>query len=133
MRHKISIAALLLLGTLLLVSPLQSMERAETYFSRATGAATLAYTRTAPAKSQITEVRLHLDGAATQETLTISVDSTGGVTYDVVLYSVDMSGGYTDVVWRPDQPVPLYKGDIFKVDWANTDTATYGLEVLYEY
>ena len=132
MRHKISIAALLLLGTLLLVSPLQSMERKETYFSRVTGSGAIAYTRTSPQKYQITEVRLHLDGAATQETLTISIDSTGGATYDSILYSVAMAGN-TDVVWRPDQPVPLYKGDILKVDWTNTDAATYGLEVLYEY
>lgn len=132
MRHKISIAALLLLGTLLLVSPTQSMERKETYFSRATGATALAYARTSPTKYQITEVRLHLDAEATQDTLVVSIDSTGGAAYDTELYSVDMDGN-TDVVWRPDEPVPLYKGDVLKVDWDNNDTATYGLEVLYEY
>ena len=105
----------------------------ECRFSRKTGAAATAFTLTPEISSinwWVYEVRIHLAGAATQETLTVSIDSDTNAVYDVTLFSQAMAN-LTDVVFRPDQPIPLAPGDTLKVDWANTDTETYGIEVVY--
>lgn len=101
-------------------------------FDRATGSSAINHALTLTERWRLHEVRLHLSSASTQETLTIYIDSGTGTAYDTVLYSVDMSTGYSDVVWRPDQPLYIEADDAVDVTWTNTDGRTYGLEIVYQ-
>lgn len=100
-------------------------------FSRATGSAAIAYTLTQQRVWVLSEVRLHLSAAATQDTLSISIDSNTGAAYDVVLQSQAMNG-VADFTWRPNQKVLLDIGDVLSIAFDNNDSRTYGLEVIYE-
>lgn len=75
---------------------------------------------------------IHLDAAATQETLTVTVD--GGRTasvYDTLLVSEAMSG-IQDLVRTWEGGLDLKEDDEVDTAWANTDSATYGLTVTYQ-
>lgn len=99
--------------------------------SIATGAGVLAHTVAPNRAFRLLEVRLHLSAAATQETLTIIVDSNEGPAYDLVFDSQAMSG-IVDHVYRPAHPAIFMKGDELDIAWLNTDARTYGLEVIYQ-
>jgi hypothetical protein len=101
-----------------------------TKVSRATGAAAIAFELSRDTNWMVYEVRVHLNAAATQDTLTIRIDSSANAVYDAVLYSQDMSG-HADFVWRPTRPIFLQANDQLEVAWTNTDTRTYGVEVIY--
>ena len=99
--------------------------------SAATGAGALAHTL-APARTlRLLEVRMHLSAAATQDTLTLTIDSALGAAYDSVLDSQDMTG-LSEYVFRPTTPVILMKGDEIDFSWTNTDGRTFGLEAIYQ-
>lgn len=97
-----------------------------------TGAAAIASTFTPVRNVYVKSVRVHLSAAATQDTLTIVVDSDKGTAYDAVVVSQAMAG-YADLVWLPDGEFLLEKGDALDVNFTNTDTRTYGVEIAYEY
>lgn len=100
--------------------------------SAATGTGALAHTL-APARTfRLLEVRLHLSAAATQDTLTLTIDSALGAAYDAVLDSPQDMTGLSEYVFRPTTPVILMKGDEIDFAWANNDARTFGLEIIYQ-
>ena len=102
-------------------------------FSIATGATTIAKTLAPGAKFRLLRVELHLSAASTQETFTLTLDAGNGAVYDVLLFSENMA---TDT--PQDLIIPFGKGyefeasDEIDVAWANSDTRTYGLRIVYE-
>lgn len=98
----------------------------------ATGSAALAQTFTPTNQAYLTNVRLHLSAAATQESFSVYIDSAKGAAYDTVLYTVSLVG-VTDVSWAPSGRVLINAGDSVKLAWTNTDTRTWGTEIGYEY
>ncbi|MBE7462870.1 MAG: hypothetical protein HS116_05170 [Planctomycetes bacterium] len=101
------------------------------YVHRATGAASLAITVT-PSGSEweLLALRIHLSGAAAAENLTITLDAAAGAAYDTVVYSKAMSG-LTDVLEVFARPIPFNAGDALVIAWANGNSRTYGLELLW--
>ena len=99
----------------------------------ATGAAALNKSTDALAGGEaLIEVRIHLDApSATAENLVVSIDSGLGATYDQILATQDMNT-LADYRYAPSVPVPLFAGDIIKVAWGNTNTKTYGLEIIWQ-
>jgi len=101
---------------------------------RATGAAAIATSLTPPTRPiELVCVKLHLDivgGVA--ENFTVTVNSATDAVYDTVLFSQDMTA-VTDILWLPNQPVPIVNNDVVDFAYANTNTRTYGLEVIYRY
>ena len=77
------------------------------------------------------EIRIHLDAAsATAENFTVTLDSVGGAAYDAVLFSQDMNA-VTNLVWHPDLGRIFMPGDELDLAWTNTNTKTYGIEVIW--
>jgi hypothetical protein len=77
------------------------------------------------------EVRVHLGAAsATSENFTITLDSVSGAAYDALLFSQDMNA-VTDVVWHLDLGRVFMPGDELDLAWANTNTETYGVEIIW--
>ena len=67
----------------------------------------------------------------TSENFTITLDANAGAAYDVLLYTLDLSSGSTtDLIWFPDEDLYIEPGDALDVAFANTDTGTYGLQVV---
>jgi len=102
------------------------------YSTVATGAAGLAETLAPGVPFSIKEIRLHLNTAATQETFTATNDNgTTADVYDLLMLSQAMSG-VTDV-WATYQEGENRFRATEEIDfaWTNTDTATWGLEVVY--
>ena len=97
----------------------------------ATGTGAIAKSFTAVRNTYLKSVSLHLSAAATQETLTITLDSAKGAAYDTVLFSQAMAG-YADVVWLLDDELLLEEGDIVIATFTNTDARTYGIVIAYE-
>jgi len=80
---------------------------------------------------QLEEVRLHLSavgGAA--ENFTITVDSAKGEEYDIVLSTTAMAGS-ANVQYKPTRPDTFGPGDALSFAYANTNTQTWGLEIIY--
>ena len=98
---------------------------------RATGSAAIAMTIAPGQPFQIDEVRVHLNavGGAT-ENLTITLDSGTSAVYDTVLLTQAMAAA-SDVVWKPDRPYIFNATDEVDIAYANTNTRTYGVEVIY--
>ena len=98
----------------------------------ATGAAALSKTTVALPECQIVTVRMHLGAAsATAENIVVSIDSALGAAWDVEIDAVDMNTK-TDYEYAPSLPIPIFAGDKIKVAWANTNTETYGLEIIWQ-
>lgn len=99
--------------------------------TRATGAAAIATTLAPNTPFQLEEIRVHLSAAAaTVENLTVTVDSGTNAVYDVVLLTQAMNT-VADVVYQPTRPLFFEKGDEIDVAYANTNTRTYGLEIIW--
>ena len=100
----------------------------------ATGAAAIAASLTVPAGNiyQLVAVSVHLDAApTTAEDLTVTLNSAAGAEYDVLLYILDPSiASVTDIFWQADNPVYLGAGDAIDVAYTNTDTGTYGVQIV---
>lgn len=106
-----------------------------TWSSIATGSAAIDYELTPPKTALIKEVRITLDTHAnTAELLVIGLDSGSGSAYDCA-YTSSTTAILTDVshYWATyDPPLTVKLGDTFTVNWPNTTTAIYGLEVIYD-
>ncbi len=99
---------------------------------KSTGAAAIALTLTPVGPIVLTCVKLHLNGVGgAAENFTITINSATGSAYDVVLFSQDMAA-VTDILWVPDQPIPIVNNDPVDFAYANSNTKTYGLEVTYK-
>ena len=77
-------------------------------------------------------MRIHLDavGGVGAGNLIISLDALGGPVYDVVFLTQDMAA-VADLSWLPTRPHSFIAGDIFKVDFANVNDKTFGIEVVW--
>lgn len=80
----------------------------------------------------ITSIRLHLSAAGgAAEDFSVSIDSALGAEYDVNHLALDMTA-VQNLVWRPeDGPLYVAKGDKVSITYANSNSRTYGLEILY--
>lgn len=127
-RFKIILIVLtvLLMGTTAIAAPNRGL------ISYATGAAALSHTFTPTNQVYITNIRLHLSAAATQETFSVYINSAKGSAYDTVLYSKDLTD-LTDVSWIPAGKLLVNANDVITLTWTNTDTRTWGTEIGYEY
>jgi len=104
-----------------------------------TGAAAVDHNAAPGRPFRIVGVRMHLSAApTTSENFTVALNDGTGADYDVVLYKRDLSvGSVTDLVLSGED-LSLEEGHIFKstdsidIDWANTDTRTYGTVLLLE-
>lgn len=95
-----------------------------------TGAGVMASTIAPTAPVSLVAVKLHLDAAGgTAENFTITIDSARGVEYDCLLFSQDMET-VTDVLWVLEEPLPILDGDELELAYANTNSRTWGLEVI---
>jgi hypothetical protein len=97
-----------------------------------TGAAAISYTFAPGKKISFEELRLNLSAAsATAENFVITLKSHKGTAYDVVLYSRDMNT-VQDLVYIPERVHQLEDGDSLLFEWTNTNTRTYGMEIVYK-
>jgi hypothetical protein len=101
---------------------------------RATGALAIATSLTPPTRPiELICVKLHLSAAGgAAENFTVTINSATNAVYDVLLFSQDMTA-VTDIFWLPNQPIPIVNNDVVDFAYANTNTRTYGLEVIYRY
>ena len=99
---------------------------------RATGAAAITTSLTVINPSELVCVKLHLSAAGgAAENFTITNDTTHVAdVYDTVYFSQDMNT-VTDILWVPDQPIPLNPGDVLDFAYNNANTRTYGLEIVH--
>ena len=99
---------------------------------RATGAAAIAFSITPPDQAiEIIAVKLALSAAGgAAENFTVTVNSATLAAYDVVLFAQDMNA-VQDLMWLPNQPVPVLNKDVIDFAYNNGNTRTYGLEVIY--
>lgn len=80
---------------------------------------------------QLLEIRYHADGASAAEDLTITLDANAGAAYDAVLHTKAMSG-LTDYYYNFASEMRFFgAGDKLVFAHTNTNTATFGLEVVY--
>lgn len=99
---------------------------------RATGALAIASSLTPTGPIVLVSVRLHLSaaGGTASENFTVTVNSATDAVYDTVIFSQDMNA-VQDLLWVPEQPIPIVNCDVLDFAWANANTRTYGLEVVY--
>ena len=98
---------------------------------RATGAAAIAATLAETGPIELICVKLHLSAAGgVAENFTVTVDSATNAVYDTVLFSQDMNT-VQDILWLPDRPIPIVNDDEIDFAYPNTNTRTYGLEVIW--
>jgi len=98
---------------------------------RKTGAAAMAESLTPTGPMSVVSVKLHLSAAGgVSENFTITTNSVAAAAYDTLLFSQDMNTA-TDVLWVPEQPIPITNNDVLDFAYANTNTRTWGLEVTY--
>ena len=98
--------------------------------TNATGAVAIA-TTLAPARAfQLLEVRVHLSDAGGAGNLTATVDAAAGAAYDLNIITQDMTA-ITDYVWQPSYPMFFASGDEIDFAWANANTRTYGLTIIF--
>jgi hypothetical protein len=99
----------------------------------ATGAAAIDIDRQMGVPYKLAEVRLHLSATTTDlANLTIAIDSSLGAAYDVLIVKPTGTDLTTITDWRyaPEVPPLIFPGDVLKIDWANTGTKTYGIEII---
>jgi hypothetical protein len=101
---------------------------------RATGAAAISLSLTPPTRPiELICVKLHLSAVGgAVENFTVTVNSATAPAYDVVLFSQDMNA-VADILWLPNQPIPIVNNDVIDFAYNNANTRTYGLEVIYRY
>jgi hypothetical protein len=102
--------------------------------AKATGASTVALTHTCADDDELISLTCKLSSAPTTAgAFTITLDANAGTAYDTVLYSVDPSvTSATSIFWYPDKRLRFDAGDIIKVDYANADARTYGVQLYYD-
>lgn len=100
-----------------------------------TGSAALDFELTALRPVEIREARLHIDAVSgTAEAFVIQLDSGKGSGYDVIYMpaATTVTAAALDywLVFSP--PIILSEADSLQINWANTNTNTYGFELIYE-
>jgi len=98
-------------------------------FATATGSSAI-NTSIAPAsRGVLLALTLHLSAAGgAAEDLTVTLNKAAGAAYDVPILTQDMSTTQ-DVVWTGE--IPFQNGDTIDVAYTNSNSRTYGLEVVY--
>jgi hypothetical protein len=101
--------------------------------ARATGAAAIALSVTPPDEAiEIISVKLNLSAAGgAAEDFTVTINSATAAVYDTIIFAQDMNA-VQDLMWLPERPVPVVNKDVVDFAYANTNTRTYGLEVIYK-
>lgn len=100
---------------------------------RATGSAAIAtaFSEASTGPIELVSVMLHLSatgGAA--ESFTVTVNSEAGAVYDTEIFAQDMNS-VQDLLWLPEQPVPITNSDVLDFAYANSNTRTFGLVITY--
>jgi hypothetical protein len=86
--------------------------------------------QTYPAAWELIGYKIHLDTAgATTENLTIDVDAAAGSEFDWNILTQDMNGT-KDIVEMYEETIPMKANDILKINYANTNNRTWGVEIL---
>lgn len=130
-RFNLGIVVALLFTFVFSVAAVYGVETRARIHDRQTGAEAIEYSLSSTGKIVVTAIRVHFDAAGTtSENLSVSIASATANAYDVVIYTIDIQG-VSDVVYA--YPIVLDVGDELVVGFTNTDTLTYGLEVVYEY
>lgn len=97
-----------------------------------TGSGAMNYTFAPNKEFELEEIRLHLDSAsATAENFVVQLQSAKGSAYNVKLYSKDMNT-VQDLVYQPTKPHDLREEDELKFTWANSNSKTWGLEIIWK-
>ena len=97
---------------------------------KANGAAAIAATLAPGVAWQLESIRVHLSAAGGAGDLTAKIDHGSNAVYDIVLLTQDMTI-VTDIVWSPERSMEFQAGDELDIAWANANTRTYGLEIVY--
>ena len=99
---------------------------------RATSNAAIAESLTVADPSELVCVKLHLSAAGgAAENFTITNDSLAAANvYDTNFFSQDMNT-VTDILWLPEQPIPIDVGDVLDFAYNNGNARTYGLEIVH--
>jgi len=88
-----------------------------------------------PFAAHFDHLSIKFDAApTTSENFTVTKDSKLGAAYDTLLYSLNLStSSVTDLVLTRDDIAAVFgAGDTLLIEFPNTDTATYGLEIVFE-
>lgn len=97
-----------------------------------TGGGALAHSVTLDKDGQLREVRIHLDiVSATEEDITVTIESFIGTLFDALLVTHDMNG-VADLVLTFNPPVLLYVGDTIATAWANSDNRNWGYQFIID-
>ena len=96
-----------------------------------TGSGTLNFILNIPKLIQIESVRLILnDEQSVIDPIVIWLDSDEGSEYDMEFVNCELQ--FVQYFrWKPKEKVFIKGNDLFKIDWDNSDSLTYGLEVQY--
>lgn len=79
---------------------------------------------------EVFEVRVHLDGAGTTQTLSVAVENSTSARHNTVLASQSMVS-VTDFVWRPTPSAIFGKDDVLAVTWGNAGAKAAGASVVW--
>ena len=99
----------------------------------ATGAGAMSVTFDPEGSCRLYQINIHLSAeATTAENLTISLDSANGTEYDVKVLTKAMSGVQDVIITTYDiGEFYMFGADKLVATWANTDSRTWGLEIIY--
>ena len=99
----------------------------------ATGSGAMSVTFDPEGSCRIYQINIHLSAqASTEENLVISIDSANGTEYDAKVLSKAMSGVQDVIITTYDiGEFYMFGGDKLVASWTNTDSRTWGLEIIY--
>ena len=98
-----------------------------------TGAGAMSVTFDPEGSAKLLQVNITLSAAsATSENLVINLDSQLGVEYDVNIITKDMDTIVDLIInhWELRDFI-IFEGDKITFTWANSDSRTWGLEIIY--
>lgn len=98
---------------------------------RVTGNGALATTLAPGTDFKVFSIKLHLSAVGGSGNFTVTADAIGGGAYDVVYISKDMTSISDYVSLDIEVPFQCVAGDEIDFAWANANSRTYGLEVLW--
>ena len=104
---------------------------ANTRFHRETGAVAIASTLAPGVAWQLESVRIHLSAAGGAGNFTATLDHGTGAAYDLVILTQDMTT-VTNYIWTAERPLEFNADTEIDFAWANANTRTYGLEVIWK-
>ena len=99
----------------------------------ATGAGAMSVTFNPDGSCKVLQINLHLNTvSATTENLVITLDAQSGTEYDVNILTRDMNTVKDLILTKKDLDEYIMFGtDKLVFTWSNTDSRTWGLEVIY--